>query len=264
MIWYCAGVVFRGTHALVGVEQVYDRHEYYDEKADALKRLAAPVNEIVNPPPRAKVAQLDDQQEKAVMKPGKRSIAIHEAGHAVVARVLGIGVAYATRFSTGPDNRGDVSTQSAAYRDGKADISTRIKALEDDARVALAGPLAQYKHKLVRGGWSTIEGWDIDYTKVQNCAGNVVALRRGIDIDKLTQSGETTFSLDASGFDEADDLLKQLCTEAQQLVDQHWSAIKRVAEGLLSQHSLTEAEIDALISDQAAEDRHHRCCYARL
>jgi integrase len=35
-------------HALQGVEGVYDRHSYRDEKADALKRLAVLINGIVN------------------------------------------------------------------------------------------------------------------------------------------------------------------------------------------------------------------------
>lgn len=36
-------------HAIAGVEGVYDRHHYADEKADALLRLAALVERIVNP-----------------------------------------------------------------------------------------------------------------------------------------------------------------------------------------------------------------------
>ena len=37
-------------HAIRGVEGVYDRHEYRDEKADALTKLAALVERILNPP----------------------------------------------------------------------------------------------------------------------------------------------------------------------------------------------------------------------
>jgi integrase len=37
-------------HAIGGVEGIYDRHSYRDEKADALKRLAALVETILNPP----------------------------------------------------------------------------------------------------------------------------------------------------------------------------------------------------------------------
>ena len=37
-------------HAVAGVEGIYDRHHYDDEKADALRRLAALIERIVNPP----------------------------------------------------------------------------------------------------------------------------------------------------------------------------------------------------------------------
>jgi hypothetical protein len=36
-------------HALQGVEHVYDRHGYSDEKADALQRLAVLIDGIINP-----------------------------------------------------------------------------------------------------------------------------------------------------------------------------------------------------------------------
>ena len=37
-------------HAIAGVEGVYDRHSYRDEKADALQRLASLLAIILNPP----------------------------------------------------------------------------------------------------------------------------------------------------------------------------------------------------------------------
>jgi integrase len=37
-------------HVIPGVEGVYDRHKYFDEKADALRKLAALIERIVNPP----------------------------------------------------------------------------------------------------------------------------------------------------------------------------------------------------------------------
>ena len=36
-------------HAIGGVEQIYDRHSYADEKAAALERLAVLIDGIVNP-----------------------------------------------------------------------------------------------------------------------------------------------------------------------------------------------------------------------
>jgi integrase len=37
-------------HAILGVEGVYDRHSYSNEKADALSRLAHQIDTILNPP----------------------------------------------------------------------------------------------------------------------------------------------------------------------------------------------------------------------
>ena len=37
-------------HAIQGVEGVYDRHSYREEKADALKRLAGQIELVLNPP----------------------------------------------------------------------------------------------------------------------------------------------------------------------------------------------------------------------
>jgi integrase len=38
-------------HVIAGVEGTYDRHSYADEKRDALEKLAAMIERIINPPP---------------------------------------------------------------------------------------------------------------------------------------------------------------------------------------------------------------------
>jgi hypothetical protein len=45
-------------HALGGVEGIYDRHSYSDEKADALKRLASLIDGIAHPRPAGVVPML--------------------------------------------------------------------------------------------------------------------------------------------------------------------------------------------------------------
>jgi hypothetical protein len=37
-------------HVIAGVEGIYDRHSYRDEKAEALKRLAGTISTILSPP----------------------------------------------------------------------------------------------------------------------------------------------------------------------------------------------------------------------
>ena len=49
-------------HAIVGVEGVYDRHSYRDEKADALGRLATLIDGIVSP--RENVVPIVDKRRK--------------------------------------------------------------------------------------------------------------------------------------------------------------------------------------------------------
>lgn len=46
-------------HAIPGVEGVYNRYDYYDEKADALERLEMLIDQIVNPPDRGNVVPLE-------------------------------------------------------------------------------------------------------------------------------------------------------------------------------------------------------------
>ncbi len=51
-------------HVIAGVEGTYDRHSYADEKRDALEKLAAMIERILNPPP-SNVATLDEHRVRA-------------------------------------------------------------------------------------------------------------------------------------------------------------------------------------------------------
>lgn len=52
-------------HVIPGVRGVYDRHSFFDEKKDALERLAALVKQILNPPP-ANVVAMPSRRGKKV------------------------------------------------------------------------------------------------------------------------------------------------------------------------------------------------------
>ena len=45
-------------HVIPGVEGVYDRYQYFDEKADALEKLATLLHGIINPPDKTNVVEL--------------------------------------------------------------------------------------------------------------------------------------------------------------------------------------------------------------
>ena len=51
-------------HVIAGVEGIYDRHSYADEKRDALKKLAAQIERILNPAP-SSVAILGEHRARA-------------------------------------------------------------------------------------------------------------------------------------------------------------------------------------------------------
>jgi len=51
-------------HVISGVEGTYDRHSYADEKRDALEKLAAMIDRILNPLP-ANVETLNERRERA-------------------------------------------------------------------------------------------------------------------------------------------------------------------------------------------------------
>jgi len=52
-------------HKIVGVEGVYDRYAYLDEKADALVKLAGLIDQIINPPPDNVLAFPEGQRARA-------------------------------------------------------------------------------------------------------------------------------------------------------------------------------------------------------
>jgi hypothetical protein len=45
-------------HAIPGIHGIYNRHDYFAEKADALQRLATLVETILNPPEKTNVVEL--------------------------------------------------------------------------------------------------------------------------------------------------------------------------------------------------------------
>ena len=51
-------------HVIAGVEGTYDRHSYADEKRDALEKLAAMIERILNPVPRS-IATIAEHHTRA-------------------------------------------------------------------------------------------------------------------------------------------------------------------------------------------------------
>ncbi len=179
----------------------------------------------------------------AVMRKSEREavIAHHEAGHAVIARVLGLGIAHVTIFSTDPANLAIALTQSATYLTSRdADHAAHMAALEKDAIVCLAGPNAQMRHRRPKNQ----DDWEDDRRNASSLAAEAVMLSRGMPVPEKGAK----FSLPKDLGPEVNQLFEQFRDKSKVLVDEHWPAIVRVAEALLDHHILNETDIDDLIA----------------
>jgi hypothetical protein len=172
--------------------------------------------------------------------------AYHEAGHAVVARVLGVSVTHVTILSTKDDNSGAAQTRSAAWLARDTGAPARIAALRKDALVALAGPHAQVRHRPQTNiKRATSKEWKDDIANVMNALG-LAAGHAGSR--PLAASDRIPPEL----IPEVQCLWSQVEPESQKMVEEYWPAIERVAKALLTHRVLHQGEVDALIWSAAA------------
>jgi len=100
--------------------------------------------------------------------PAQSVIAYHEAGHAVVARKLGISLVRITMVPIA-DAKANATTWSAAHAARGASLSTRVAAFENDAKISLAGPNAQQRYRSVKNQErAREEEWCGDIEHAQN------------------------------------------------------------------------------------------------
>jgi hypothetical protein len=169
------------------------------------------------------------------------------AGHAVIARVLGLGVPYAALFGIDPNSNAGVTTTSASWRARSDDVAAQVTGFEKDAKVALAGAQAQQRYRpLGRGRIDRARRneWSSDFSNALSCVAHAVVLRHGDEPVRRT-------NLDDAHRSEAETLFGRLLEETADLVEQNWPAIERVATALLSNRMLTQDDLDALIADRS-------------
>jgi ATP-dependent Zn protease len=169
-------------------------------------------------------------------------IAFHEAAHAVIARVLGIPCLGIMMFSTGEGAAGAL-TQSAAHSSRNDTIEEQIRGLKNDAKVSLAGPIANVLHS----GKATrlYDGTQSDFNTARNATLSIAMLVAGL---ALPESGATMeVEVDGAIIDHAIDLLSKIKAETETLVSDNWRTIHRVAQALMETSLMTEAELDRLI-----------------
>jgi hypothetical protein len=180
-------------------------------------------------------------------------IAHHEAGHAVIARALGVSFDYITMVPT-QGAEAHVQLRDAIWQARDADLPVQLKALETDGKVALAGPYAQMRYepdaskmKELKDFSKPVEAWDdmswvTDMKKIIKCVAWSVLLRT-----RVCSSLSECEGVHANAA-ECKDLYDQLGDETEKLVAEYWPAIERVAKYLKRHRTITQSAADELIA----------------
>jgi hypothetical protein len=157
------------------------------------------------------------------MAMSREATAYHEAGHAVAAWSVGYRPTTAS-IEAGNDSVGQVRHEEPfpgiSFEFDGSDMA-RLK-IERAIMICLAGPIAQKRYR--RSSWRKWHGV-ADYATATELA--------------LRACGSS---------DIARAFLKWLALRAESLVDDHWSAVERVAIALLKRSTLTHDEIASLVS----------------
>jgi hypothetical protein len=185
-----------------------------------------------------------DRLVEGVSMPRRDVIAYHEAGHAVVARRLGISIAHITMVPTA-DARASMPSWSAAYAARDAPLSSQVAALQNDAKVSLAGPNAQHRRRPVKNQErAREEEWCDDFEHAQKSVASAVHIISG---GTLPAEGQIAITLGPAAIAEINARMRRINSEARALVAENWPAIVRVARALLKRHTLSQEDVDTLI-----------------
>jgi hypothetical protein len=129
-----------------------------------------------------------------------QATAIEEAGHSVIARKFGLGV---QRVNARRKHHPQALTQSAFYLARDSDVATQIRALEQDAIVALAGNAAIQRalpYTQMLDHFDLFDDEVEDAVNVKSCIYRIVCLAEGRPIP--TGEAGTLVEMDAKSMEE--------------------------------------------------------------
>jgi len=177
------------------------------------------------------------QRRLQALREAKKVVAYHEAGHAVAARLLGVTITE-TKVRLKRDEP-SIHVQTRSAGDAARGTPAFRKGLEADIQVALAGGIAQqcYSPQSYHEDQMEDDGQNAAAAATRHC------LESG--------NGElgTVFRFEGKIPPEAADLVHRLHEPTVSLIRENWDKVERVATAFLKRGELTQAEIDAVMTD---------------
>jgi ATP-dependent Zn protease len=181
-----------------------------------------------------------------IVEKSEKQRAVHETGHAVVARVLGVAVTYVTMFPTRLDNNAAAQTRSATFLARHSSVEAIQIANAKDAKIALAGNIAERRYrpndKSAKQGFGAGE----DAKRAQVMAQTNVLVGAGLDLVNAPAS----IDVSPEQNDVAVALLHKWWDETVELVDSNWHTIRHVAKALQQRRFLDPETLDKLIAEE--------------
>ena len=182
----------------------------------------------------------------------QKTVAYHEAGHAVVARLLGVEIKHAFGSSgggrrpiQGGSAHGNVTTHSARHL-ARGTPAYR-QALKTDILICLAGIAAQWHYRPQSTKWTNETGeWESDKLQAYALA-TLHCFEPG--------DGTTDWCPDDAPWPpEVQALVSTSLAEVTKMVVDNWPKVERVAALLLKHGDATQADIDAAMAETARHD----------
>jgi hypothetical protein len=152
----------------------------------------------------------------------RSTVAYHEAGHAVIARVQGIechGVLMFPPLGTA-GAAGTMTKRATTTLARDAERATVLAAIRKDIIVNLAGPCSEAKYHKPRQKYP--DQWKHDHKSAEARAIWAALVATGVDLDSLTRNPDGHINLSAEQAAFVTDLLQQCRDAVSNLVDEHW------------------------------------------
>ncbi|UGY21831.1 hypothetical protein HU675_0027900 [Bradyrhizobium septentrionale] len=170
-------------------------------------------------------------------------VAYHEAGHAVIAWMLGLKVEYVNIL----DGGAGAHTESATYAARDLDNETYLAAISKDIIVALAGSCAQQKHRPPSGRRQPAE-WEDDRQVATSLGCRAALVASAVERDQIDLA--MLNNLNPGQQEYAIHLFRQCGDRARELVADHWPVIEKVAQALLGRPILAADDLDKLMGSK--------------